>query len=211
LPLSGLTLVQRALSQHPPFLFAVGTEGALCYSASVRDASTPSLPREALDQLDALYRLARHLTGNDDDANDLVQETYARAYASVGRFVAGSNVRAWLFRILRNLFVDSYRRERSSPVRAGLEEDDQAAEGVTSTEPLRGDDELERLRGVVAEDIESALRSLSVDARAIVLLDLEGLTETELAEVLGCSLGTVKSRLSRARAKLRERLRDYAR
>jgi RNA polymerase sigma-70 factor (ECF subfamily) len=197
--------VERALP-----LFAVGSGGTLCYSARVRDAPSPSLPRDALDQLDGLYRLARRLTGNDDDASDLVQETYARAYAQSAQFVAGSNVRAWLFRILRNLFVDGYRRERSSPVRAGLEEDDHA-EGVTAKEPLRGDDELERLRGVVAEDIEAALRSLSVDARAIVLLDLEGLTESELAEVLGCSLGTVKSRLSRARAKLRERLRDYAR
>jgi RNA polymerase sigma-70 factor (ECF subfamily) len=202
--------VQRALSRHSPFLFAVGADRAVCYSASVRDGSSPSLPRDALDQLDALYRLARHLTGNDDDASDLVQETYARAYASVAQFVAGSNVRAWLFRILRNLFVDRYRRERSSPVRAGLEEDDHA-EAAAPREPLRGDDELERLRSIVAEDIQAALQSLSFDARAIVLLDLEGLTESELAEVLGCSLGTVKSRLSRARAKLRERLRDYAR
>jgi RNA polymerase sigma-70 factor (ECF subfamily) len=136
---------------------------------------------------------------------------YARAYAARAQFVAGSNVRAWLFRILRNLFVDAYRRRRGSPVRAGLDDDDPADRPVATGEPLRGDDELERLRGVVAEDIVAALRSLSVNARTIVLLDLEGLTESELAEVLGCSVGTVKSRLSRARAALRERLRDYAR
>ncbi len=188
----------------------VGVDAAVCYPAGVRDAPSPSLPREALDHLDALYRLARRLARNEDDAADLVQETYARAQAAVAQFAAGSNLRAWLFRILRNLFVDGRRRMLKNPVRDRLEEEDDTGPGA-SGEPLRGDEELERLRRVVAEDIEAALQTLSVDARTVVLLDLEGLTEGELAEVLGCSVGTVKSRLSRARAKLRERLRDYAR
>jgi RNA polymerase sigma-70 factor (ECF subfamily) len=204
----------RVAFRSPPVLSAVGGHGAVCYPASVRDARSPSLPREAMDHLDALFRLARHLTGSDEDADDLVQDTYARAHAAFSQFTPGPDpsrgLRAWLFRILRNLFIDGRRRERNNPVRAGLD-DDNDAPGAGSSEPLRGDDELERLRGIVADDIEAALQALSVDARTVVLLDLEGFTETELAEVLGCSPGTIKSRLSRARAKLRERLRDYAR
>jgi RNA polymerase sigma-70 factor (ECF subfamily) len=177
----------------------------------VRDAPTPpSLPREALDHLDALFHFARHLTGDDMDADDLVQETYARAHAASARFVSGTNLRAWLFQILRNLFVDERRRKHRSPLCGSLDADDRT-EGIASNEALRGDDELERLRRVVAQEIEAALQSFSVDAREVVLLDLEGFTENELAEMLGCSPGTVKSRLSRARAALRERLRDYAR
>jgi RNA polymerase sigma-70 factor (ECF subfamily) len=169
---------------------------------------TVALPRTAIEHLDALYRVARSLTGRDDDAEDLVQETYARATAGWAQFTAGTNLRAWLFRILRNAFIDSYRRSRTNPVRVGL--DEEFADSVTSArEPLRSDAELERLRSVVTADIEAALASLSVDARAIILLDLEGFTETELADALGCAVGTVKSRLARARAILRERLRDY--
>jgi RNA polymerase sigma-70 factor (ECF subfamily) len=201
----------RVTPLPPQVMLAVGPDEGFCYSPSVRDEPSPPLPSDALQHLDALFRLARHLTGDDADADDLVQETYARAYAARAQFIAGSNVRAWLFRILRNLFVDNYRRARSSPVRPGLDDDEHADAPAIASEPLRGDDELERLRGVVADDIQAALRSLSVNARTIVLLDLEGLTEGELAEILGCSVGTVKSRLSRARATLRERLRDYAR
>jgi RNA polymerase sigma-70 factor (ECF subfamily) len=199
------------VSSLPQQVFAaVGSDEPVCYAPGVRDEPASTLPRDVLEHLDALFRLARHLAGDDDDANDLVQETYARAYAARSQFVAGSNVRAWLFRILRNLFIDRYRRNRSNPVQMRLD-DQEPAESVAPNEPLRGDDELERMRAVVADDILAALRSLSVNARTIVLLDLEGLTEGELAEILGCSVGTVKSRLSRARAMLRERLRDYAR
>jgi RNA polymerase sigma-70 factor (ECF subfamily) len=160
--------------------------------------------------MDALFRLACRLARDEEAAQDLVQETYARAFAARDRFTAGSNMKAWLFRILRNALVDRARRNRAGPLRVGFD-DDETVEPAVPREPLRGDQELERLRSVVAEDIEEALVSLSIDARTVILLDLEGLTEGEVASVLGCSAGTVKSRLSRARAKLREHLRDYAR
>ncbi len=179
--------------------------------AVVREEPPSTLPRAALDQLDALYRLARRLTGDDSDAQDLVQETYTRALGPRAGFQPGTNVRAWLFRILRNLHIDRCRRRRNSPVRAADDDGDLAGDEAAPREPLRGDRELEHLRSVVADDIEAALGSLSLDARTVVLLDAEGFTEGECAEVLGCTVGTVKSRLSRARAALRRRLRDYAR
>lgn len=179
----------------------------VCYPGPVGKTVT-SLPRSALEHVDALYRVARSLTGRDEDAEDLVQETFTRAVSGYSGFAEGSNLRAWLFRILRNAHIDAYRRARANPVRGGLDEEAYESE-AGGPEPLRGDAELERLRGVVTSDIEAALGTLSVDARAIVLLDLEGFTETELAETLGCQIGTVKSRLSRARSALRERLRDY--
>ena len=205
---SGHTLVM----QSPPYLALAPTPdpvGAKVRHSKVAEKETVTLPRAALDHIDALSRVARNLTGRDSDAEDLVQETYVRAFAAGTQFTTGTNLRAWLFRILRNAHIDAYRRERKNPVDGGFE-DEIAAEATTSAnDPLRGDAELERLRGVVTTDIEGALASLSVDARAIILLDLEGFTETELAETLGCAVGTVKSRLARARSILRERLRDY--
>jgi RNA polymerase sigma-70 factor (ECF subfamily) len=169
------------------------------------------MSRAALEHVDGLFRFARRLTGQDQDADDLVQETYARALGATSQFVPGTNLRAWLFRILRNAYFDAYRRQRSSPIEPNAGQGDPPEPEVPVRVPLRGDAELERLRAVVAEDIQAALASLSEDARTVILLDLEGFTETEAATVLGCAPGTVKSRLSRARAALRERLRDYAR
>lgn len=169
-----------------------------------------SLAREALGHADTLFNLARYLTGNHADGEDLVQETYARALTHWRSF-RGGNLKAWLFRILRNTFIDLYRRERNNPTHGGLDTVSPAVEPSPVGPLLRDDVELHQLRHVVAADIEAALMTLGDDARAVVLLDLEGLTEVEVADVLGCAVGTVKSRLARARATLRSRLKQYAR
>jgi RNA polymerase sigma-70 factor, ECF subfamily len=170
-----------------------------------------TLGREALAYVDTLYNLARYLTGNAADAEDLVQETYAHALKAAEQFTPGTNLKAWLFRILRNTFINQYRRQRRNPTVGGLDTVDPSAQGPAQEEWLRGDIDLDRLRNIVAADIETALMSLSEEARTVILLDLEGQTETEVAAVLGCAVGTVKSRLARARAALRQRLKDYAR
>jgi RNA polymerase sigma-70 factor (ECF subfamily) len=167
------------------------------------------LGREALAYADTLYHLARYLTRSATDAEDLVQETYARALGAAHQFTPGTNLKAWLFRILRNTFLSQYRHERHNPMVGGL--DTVAPTAPEAAQWLRGDLELDRLRKVVGEEIERALMSLSDEARTVILLDLEGLTESEVAAVVGCAVGTVKSRLARARAALREQLRDYAR
>ena len=168
------------------------------------------LGREALAYADSLHNLARYLTRNATDAEDLVQETYVHALRGAAQFTPGTNLKAWLARILRNTFIGSYRQQRRNPIVGGLNTVKPAYADPVAGEWLRGDAELDRLRTVVGEEIERALLSLSEDARTVVLLDLEGLTEHEVADVLGCAVGTVKSRLSRARAALRHQLADYA-
>jgi RNA polymerase sigma-70 factor (ECF subfamily) len=164
----------------------------------------------ALAYADTLYNLARYLTGGAADAEDLVQETYARAFGAADQYTPGTNLKAWLFRILRNAFLSQYRRQRGSPVVGTLDTVDPRMPEAPAAEWLRDDLELDRLRKVVAGEIEQALLTLTEEGRTVILLDLEGLSEREIADVMGCAVGTVKSRLSRARAALRQRLQDYA-
>jgi RNA polymerase sigma-70 factor, ECF subfamily len=178
------------------------------------EASSPAwsmIGPRALAYADALHNLARYLARNPADAEDLVQETYVRALASAGQFRAGTNVKAWLFQILRNLFLSRRRQETRHPMEGGLDTAAPSAQGSSEESWLRDDVELDQLRNLVGAEIEAALRALSEDARTVILLDLEGFTELESAEVLGCAVGTVKSRLSRARAALRDRLAEYSR
>jgi RNA polymerase sigma-70 factor, ECF subfamily len=169
------------------------------------------LGRDALAYADTLYNLARYLTGNESDADDLVQETYTRALAAADQFTPGTNLKAWLFRILRNTYYSQYRRQRRDPTVGGLDTVNPTGQPEPEAQWFMDDLELDRLRKVVSEDIERALMSLTEDARTVILLDLEGLTEVDVAQVVGCAVGTVKSRLARARAALRQRLADYAR
>ncbi len=169
--------------------------------------SEPPFAAQLLAQAGALYNFARYLCRDPAQAEDLVQDAFARALDAESSFVLGSNLKAWLFRILRNAFLDARRRQRKSPLTAHEENE---LEATVSDDWLRGDIEIDRLRGLVARDIEAALSRLSDEGRSVILLDLEGFTETEIASVMDTAVGTVKSRLARARAALREELKEYA-
>jgi len=160
-----------------------------------------------LEHVHALHGFAFRLSRNAAEAEDLVQDTFTRALAAADQFRAGSNLRSWLFRILRNAYIDAKRRSPLSPGGDGPE----PSSADVATELLRGDVEIDCLRRRVAEEIETALFALSEEARSVILLDLEGFSEQEVAEVMGCAQGTVKSRLARARAALRLQLAEYAR
>jgi RNA polymerase sigma-70 factor (ECF subfamily) len=167
-----------------------------------RDTNDAPFRREALAHVDALHGFARYLTGTESDADDLVQETYARAFAAPQQYLPGSNLKAWLFRILRNVFIDRHRRDAKGPI-APLSIDDVDDFALASAAHSSFD-------GVTSADLDAAMLALPEASRTVILLDLQGLDEDEAAAVLGCAPGTIKSRLFRARAALRELLKDYA-
>ncbi len=161
----------------------------------------PTLAERALDHLDELYGLARHLCGNASDAEDLVQDTYARALAGAARFEDGSNLRAWLFRILRNCFIDRARRRNIA-----LELLDDTID-MKANEPW-DPGALDQLRYLTASDVARVIDALPIELRFVVYLDVEGFSEAEIADIMRCAPGTVKSRLSRAKARMRATLKE---
>ena len=160
--------------------------------------------RDALAHLDALYNFAVYLTRKPLEAEDLVQETYARAFRFSHRFQPGTHLRAWLFQILRNTFLTFYRvREREAPV---------AEDGVPDWETPMFHDAPEEDSGAMDAhtDLERAMRRLPEEFRTVLLLaEVEGLPLEEVARVMACPVGTVKSRIFRAKERLRSLLRDY--
>ena len=169
---------------------------------------------EALSFLDPLYRTALRMTRSEADAEDLVQETYIRAFRFRDQFTPGTNLKAWLFRILTNTFINSYRRKQSQPEFTELDDVDEFSLykrmsdlRAASSSP---DPETEFLNGIVDSEVKDALMELPEKFRQVVLLDTEGFSYKEIAEMLDIPIGTVMSRLHRGRKFLQKRLLDLA-
>ncbi len=165
----------------------------------------------ALVHLDALFRSALRLTQNRAEAEDIVQDTWLRAFRSFHRFDPGTNCRAWLFTILRNAFLTRRRRANQEAVGELVVSEETWQRATDTDAPIRHPEDV-LLRSVVHADVDRALRELPIAHREVVILaDLEGLTYREIAQVVACPIGTVMSRLSRGRAQLRRRLGHLAR
>ena len=165
----------------------------------------PEFQRQALEHLDALYRLAVYLTRNGSEAEDLVQETYLRAFRFSHRFQPGTHLKAWLFQILRNTFLTFYRLRDREPA---LSEDGVAGGGATTM--FQHAPQADGASTGARVDLERALASLPEEFRTILFLaEVQGFPMEEVAEIMDCPVGTVKSRLFRAKERLRAVLPDY--
>jgi len=168
--------------------------------------------RDALVFMDQLYAAALRYTKNPEDARDLVQDTYLKAFNSFHQFEEGTNLRAWLYRVLTTTFINTYRKDQRRPQLASGElEDWQLAEAQSHTSDLGKSAEAEALENLPDSDIKRALQEIPEEFRiAVYLADVEGFYYKEIAGIVDVPAGTVMSRLHRGRKLLREKLADYA-
>ncbi len=166
---------------------------------------------ELFPHMDALKTFAFHLTYNDEDANDLVQETYLKAHRFIDKYIEGTNAKAWLFKILKNAYINEYRKKSKRPTKVDFEDivsyHDSEDNSGTGYLDLRE----EIFENMMGDEVTIAINSLPIDFRTVVLLcDVEGFTYEEISKIIDVPIGTVRSRLFRARNMLKEKLKRYA-
>ena len=160
---------------------------------------------------DALYNFAFNLTYSEADANDLVQETYLKAFRFIDKYIEGTNAKAWLFKILKNAFINQYRKDSKRPSKVDFEEIVSYQNEENSKYSGYIDLRQEIYQTMMGDEVTNAVNALPVDFRSVILLcDIEGFTYEEIAKIIDIPIGTVRSRLHRARNMLKGKLKDYA-
>ena len=169
--------------------------------------------REFFPHMDAMYNFALKLTNDVDEARDLVQDTCMKAFRFIHSFEPGTYAKAWLFRILKNNFINDYRKKSRGPSKVEFEWVEQSITGDEDSEPaFQADLQAETVNEMLGDEITAAIQALPVDFRMIIILcDLEEFSYEEMARILNIPIGTVRSRLHRARTLLKEALTTYAR
>lgn len=166
---------------------------------------------EFLPHINSMYNFGYRLTFDQDDAKDLVQDTYLKAYRFIESFQKGTNAKAWLFRILKNSFINDYRKKTKEPAKVDYQEVETYYNSEDVDRQITPDLRVESLKDMIGDEISNALNSLDVDFRTVIILcDLEGFKYEEMAKILDIPIGTVRSRLHRARNLLKEKLSQYA-
>ncbi|HMR55757.1 MAG TPA: sigma-70 family RNA polymerase sigma factor [Cyclobacteriaceae bacterium] len=166
---------------------------------------------EFMPHINSMYNFGFRLTLDRDDAKDLVQDTYLKAYRFIESFQRGTNAKAWLFRILKNSFINDYRKKTKEPSKVDYQEVETYYNSEDVNRQITPDLRVESLKDMIGDEISNALNSLDVDFRTVIILcDLEGFKYEEMAKILDIPIGTVRSRLHRARNLLKEKLSEYA-
>jgi RNA polymerase sigma factor (sigma-70 family) len=166
---------------------------------------------EFMPHINSMYNFAYRLTFDEDDAKDLVQDTYLKAFRFITSFQAGTNAKAWLFRILKNSFINDFRKKSKQPSKVDYQEVENFYNSDDVDEAITTDLRVETVQDMIGDEVAIALNALDVDFRTVIILcDLEGFTYEEMAKILDIPIGTVRSRLHRARNLLKEKLKSYA-
>ena len=167
--------------------------------------------KEAVPHMDALFNFALRMTGDSDEADDLVQETYLKAFRFFDKFEKGTNCKAWLFRIMKNTFINSYRKSSKEPDKIDYEDVENFYENIKPSSTDSAHLEKEMYDNLLDDELSNAIASLPEDFRTVIILcDIEGFSYDEIADFVDVPVGTVRSRLHRARKMLFAKLYDYA-
>ncbi len=172
---------------------------------------TEIFDNEFMPHVDSMYNFGYRLTFDEDDAKDLVQDTYLKAFRFINSFQRGTNAKAWLFRILKNSFINEFRKKSKQPSKVDYSEVEQYYNSDDAGENITTDLRIETVQHMIGDEISGALNAIPVDFRTVIILsDLEGFTYEEMSKILDIPIGTVRSRLHRARNMLKEKLAVYA-